>query len=195
MKAVDIIYSFIQKKLGTSDKVVLGFCGGRNVAAVFRELRDKDIDWSKVEIFLVDERWVSSDNEESNYKLVKDNLGVGVIHPFELDVEKYGKELDHFDLILLSSGEDGHVASQFPGMVTQEGKFVEVLDSPKLPKHRMTASVELLQTASVGIILFMGEGKKEALQRFKDDFVTLDECPAKLVLGIKEHYVITDNNI
>ena len=41
----------------------------------------------------------------------------------------------------------------------------------------------------------MGEGKKEALQRFKDDSVTLDECPAKLVLGIKEHYVITDNNI
>jgi len=149
-----------------------------------------------VHIFLVDERWVSQDDDESNYKLVRESLGVGVIHPFELDVDKYSEKLDGgFDLILLSSGEDGHVASQFPGMLKQEGKFVEVENAPKDPPHRMTASVELLQTASVAIVLFKGEGKKDALAKFKDDTVSVDECPAKLVKGIKEYYVITDNNI
>ena len=48
--------------------------GGKSPVTLFEALRLEPIDWSRVSVALVDERWVGGDDPDSNEKLVRDNL-------------------------------------------------------------------------------------------------------------------------
>src|SRR5580692_11663526 len=48
--------------------------GGRSPVKLFEDLRDLDLDWSRVSVRLVDERWVDSSDPSSNERLVRENL-------------------------------------------------------------------------------------------------------------------------
>jgi 6-phosphogluconolactonase len=70
------------------------------------------------------------------------------------------------DVVLLGMGEDGHVASLFPGHPTPPGALVaHVPDSPKPPPHRVTLTRRALATARATIVLATGERKRDALAR------------------------------
>ena len=76
-----------------------------------------------------------------------------------------------YDIILLSSGEDGHVGALYPdhhSVADQHHGFIVMDDSPKPPPERMTSSLSLMQTAEVALLLFVGEAKREAYERFND---------------------------
>ena len=72
------------------------------------------------------------------------------------------------DLLLLGMGEDGHIASLFPGRPFQgpggEPAF-PVLDSPKPPPRRITLALSTLATAGGGVLVAAGEGKRSVLER------------------------------
>lgn len=74
---------------------------------------------------------------------------------------------DGLDVALLGMGEDGHVASLFPGhaalALTQP--VAHITDSPKPPPARMTLTLPILRGAGERVILATGEGKRDALQR------------------------------
>ena len=48
--------------------------GGSTPKLLFEELSLINLDWSKVDLTLVDERWIDPDSEESNELLVKTHL-------------------------------------------------------------------------------------------------------------------------
>ena len=71
-----------------------------------------------------------------------------------------------FDAVLLSMGEDGHVASCFPGqteILNSSASAAAVSDSPKPPAQRVTITLHRLAQTPVAFIFALGTGKSEAL--------------------------------
>lgn len=203
-KVSKIISKEIKDLSKKQDKVVLGIPGGRSIVGIFKLLTKEKIDWSKVHIFMVDERRLPITSEDSNYSLAEPIfskvMGKEHLHPYNYKrpVKDYSNDLlahgGRFDIILLSAGEDGHVAGLFPNYTIKkkDDSFFTFDNSPKPPRKRMTASRKLLAKTHVAILLFFGEGKRQAYEMFNDKSVNVNKCPAKLVYGIKETYVVSD---
>ena len=167
---------------------------------------------------MIDERFVSLDHQDSNYGLAynlfirylfkQKKLPHKNIHPFiyhklpkNQAIRAYKNELREishkYDIILLSSGPDGHVASLFPNHETIKSPidyFIITESSPKIPKKRMSASRKLLIRSKTGILLFFGEKKKKAYENFLDKNLTEFDCPAKIIKKIKDSYVLLDTD-
>lgn len=78
--------------------------------------------------------------------------------------EQFG---DGLDVALLGLGEDGHIASLFPGRAPRSGTVAHVTDSPKPPAERMTMTLGMLQRAGLCVLLVTGGGKRDALLRLR----------------------------
>lgn len=206
----------LRVSLAAKKQVNLAVPGGRSVAKMFQVMQGEDIDWQRVHFFIIDERLVPIDHPDSNYKLLQDNfidplaragrIAPGNAHPFILDAsspdrgaKRYEEVLaEHgfrYDIILLSSGEDGHVGALYPNHHSIENRhhgFIVMHDSPKPPPDRMTSSLSLMQTADTALILFVGEAKREAYTKFNDAQCPVADCPAKFVLALKDTTVFTD---
>jgi len=134
----------IADRMSALDHVMFGIVGGSSVNGIFIELLRHDIDWQKVHIFMVDERCVPIDSDESNFKgahqsfirqlIAEGKMQESNVHPYhyndiheESSLVQYNEEFTQvwemadrdeearFDITLLSAGEDGHTASLFPG--------------------------------------------------------------------------------
>ena len=216
-KAAEYILDKARELSETKDKIVLALPGGRSIAGILKEFNNSDDEvWKKIHIFMVDERLVPIEDPESNYKLLLDSFAQNLIdknilpkenlHPFVMDSNKddYGtgdylnslnEQGGKYDIILLSAGEDGHVGGLFPNnktLIVKGISYVTMMDSPKPPKERMTSSIELVSSASHAVLLFIGEGKREALDAFNNPKLGILDCPAKLVLWMREGRVFTD---
>ncbi|MCJ7665558.1 MAG: 6-phosphogluconolactonase [Actinobacteria bacterium] len=215
--ASDFFTDQTKKILNTKDSVTWALPGGRSVSGIFRSLSIRnDIPWVKIHFFIVDERMVPLSDIESNYRLLEENLTGDLIkkgyisreniHPFiykpgkddngsgdyEEELKKFG---GYFDIVLLSSGEDGHVAGIYPSHHSIKNNykyFFTMDDSPKPPCKRMSSSRILLLKSRSAVLLFYGDSKKSAFKRFMDRSITRIECPAKIVSKINNSLVLTD---
>ncbi len=215
-KTAEQIAKLINKYSEKQSFVTLALPGGRSVSGIFSNLLEQTISWNKVHIFLIDERLVTLNSEESNFKLIKESLLNSLvtsgklppenIHPFKYDknsldsgISFYEQELleisNYFDIILVSSGEDGHIAGLFPNhetILNTSQFFMKTSTSPKLPEKRMSASKNLIERSKSAVILFIGEEKRQALSNFDNPALTIEQCPAKLIKNIHDNYIITD---
>jgi 6-phosphogluconolactonase len=210
------ILAFSLRKLCLKQKTVaIALPGGRSVAGVLEALAKRKVNWSKINIFMVDERLVPEGDPSSNFSLVKSALVTTLeargllpaqnVHPFtysgslKSDLFNYESELrlysEGFDIALLSAGEDGHVASLFPNHQTVNSKkdyFITTLTSPKPPSGRVSASASLIAGAKVALVVFFGEEKRKALENFFNPKLSIRNCPAKLARKAKSCFVVTD---
>jgi len=97
-------------------------CGGSSPLPIYDNLSNKDLDWSKVSIFLGDDRVVPSDHQDSNNYLIqlhllKNNASSASFYPLN-DSKITIKDIRRpFDVVLLGLGNDGHFASLFPAQL------------------------------------------------------------------------------
>lgn len=216
IKAANQITQKIHEYLKTQPHVVFAIPGGRSILGIFSLLKHQNISWEKVHIFMADERLVSPDSSDTNFRqaekefleyLVKQNkLPRKNLHPYtyfnfpdEKGLEAYKNELkeisDKFDILLLSSGEDGHVGSLFPhhpSIKDPSEFFIISKDTPKPPTKRLAASRKLLEKSKTAILLFFGETKAQAFKNFQDKNLSIIDCPAKLVQSIQDSHVFLD---
>jgi 6-phosphogluconolactonase len=218
--AARTIFHVLAKK-PAGEPLTVGLCGGRSVVGLLGALlaeshaQPQDI-LSRIHFFMVDERVVPLDDPNSNYgglyglffeKLIRDGLiQPEQLHPFVARMEsapqvcqEYFSELQRFggefDVVVLGMGEDGHVAGLFPRhsvLAAQEKGFLSFSDSPKPPPQRMTASVPLVCSSSLAILLALGEGKRAAWEAFQDPANTVADCPACMVHHVDRCLVVTD---
>ncbi len=195
----------------TQDTVVMGLVGGTSVAGIYEHLKTLPIRvWSQVHMFLADDRQVAITDDRSNGKLVYDHLAKELIErgdmpeenfhwymhdkPVEEYCTAFKQQGGRFDILILSAGEDGHIAGLFPDHTVENESscFITFADSPKPPAQRMSASKETLLDAQYGVLLFFGEGKRKALDLFMNPETQLSSCPAKIVEHIPNASVFTD---
>lgn len=215
-KGAEIVADRIERRAARQPNVVLGVVGGRSVGGIYKHLRDADLPWEQVHYFMADERLVPITSDESNFKLVRDDL-IGTLidsgklppenaHAFELDeslpdmgagayTDEFSNVGGKFDIAIMSAGEDGHTASLFPNHPSVEDEsegFIVVENSPKPPPRRISASRRMLERTSTALMIFYGEAKRDALAKFRDKSIDVLGCPSKVVITLDEAFVITD---
>ncbi|MGM5483457.1 MAG: 6-phosphogluconolactonase [Nanobdellota archaeon] len=201
--------SIITRK--SKNSLVLAIPGGSSVYGIFKQLLKEDIEWKNVHIFMIDERIVPINHEKSNFRQAKESflqilldkkkIPESNVHPYtpEKGIKNYQEELEKvggkFDIILLSSGEDCHIASLYPehhSIRDNSDYFIEMEDSPKDPPKRMSSTRKLLLKSEVSILLFLGENKREAFHKYMDKNYNIEQCPCKIADKSPETYILTN---
>jgi 6-phosphogluconolactonase len=158
-----------------------GVTGGSTALIFLPALREANVDWSRITLFWGDERAVSPESDDSNYRLAEDMLlrplaakapnairMRGEMADLQYAARDYAAELPPaLDLLILGVGDDGHVCSLFPGhpaLMDESARVLVIEDSPKPPPSRLTLSMNYVLRAKSAWIVAVGERKRNLLQ-------------------------------
>jgi 6-phosphogluconolactonase len=176
--------------------------GGRSPRPVLDALSRAELDWSKVVVTLVDERWVAPDSDDSNERLVRETLlqdsaaqarFVGMktdaadAYAGQAAVETAFADLPWpLDIILLGMGDDGHTASLFPqGAELAEGLASTALTiaatPPVAPHQRLSLTAHAILHSRHIFLQIGGAGKKAVYDRALAGGA-VEELPIRLAL-------------
>jgi 6-phosphogluconolactonase len=170
--------------------------GGRIAAKVLRSVGELPasgaIDWSRVDLWWGDERFLGAGDPDRNETQARAALLDALpldparVHAMpasdgpdgddaEAAAARYARELaaaagpgaalPHFDVLMLGVGEDGHVASIFPGHPSYDeaGVTAAVHNSPKPPPTRITLTLPTIRAAEQVWLIAAGPDKTDAV--------------------------------
>lgn len=161
-------------------------------SSIVAQAKTRAVSFGFVHFFWADERCVPPDDAESNFRSANELLFLPLkipeknIHRIrgedspEVAVQKAVSEISNIaplnsdgqpvlDLIFLGMGEDGHVASLFPGeseaAISDKAVFRAIKNSPKPPPNRVTLGYAAIAAAKEVWVLTSGNGKETALRQ------------------------------
>jgi 6-phosphogluconolactonase len=189
-------------------EAVLAVSGGSTPEALYKRLAKADLDWSRVCVVLVDERWVEPGEAGSNETFLRSTLMtdraakarmVGLKAPGETPLDGLADVTErlsdiHFppDVVILGMGDDGHTASWFPrsdgldAALAEAGPPVCAIRAKQTAvtgslTDRITLTRAALAGAGLSLLLIAGEGKKAALEAALGDGPVAD-MPVRALL-------------
>ena len=163
--------------------------------------RFTNIDWPHVRVFFTDERCVTPDDEQSNYRMIKESLldhvkvcdncvhrmqgeltAVPAANLYEqVILDEFPADDDRLDFVLLGLAADGHTASLFPGTealtITDASCFGN--EVPRLDDERVTLTFPFLNNARQIVFLVTGPSKTETLAKVLTADRDLNHLPAQ----------------
>ena len=185
-----------QSATGSASVVLTG--GGIGIAtleAVAASPARDALDWSRVDVYWGDERFLPTGDAERNERQAREALLDAVpldpqrVHPMGASdgpdgddltgaAARYadllaaaapdGSAVPHFDVLLLGMGPEGHTASMFPdtpAVHELDRTVVGVVECPKPPPRRISLTRRAIASADEVWLLAAGKSKAEAIGR------------------------------
>ncbi len=190
--------------------------GGKTPSSIYRSLsvppRRDEIDWTKLKLFLTDERFVPFESDLSNYRMVYETLLSKLVSSpkfvrvetenlsIEESCKKYSKDIEEsmnlkngelpvFDIALLGIGKDGFTASIYPDTelpeVEKNISYV-VKDLSRSSCERVTLSSHVLFGAKKIFFIACDEGKAEIVQKVLEGNYSPKEIPVMLYKNVED---------
>jgi len=187
--AEDLAETVARRLAGAIEKrgmATIAVSGGSTPPPFFQALSRKKIDWGRVIVTLVDERFVPPSSERSNaalatrYLLQNDAAQakfIGLYQPAET-VEEAAENADEeisslplpLDVVVLGMGPDGHTASFFPDAedialkLGAHDRHVLPIYAKSVGEPRLTLSMPLICAARFVALHIEGQEKRRVLQ-------------------------------
>ncbi|MCW4116405.1 6-phosphogluconolactonase [Aurantimonas sp. MSK8Z-1] len=190
--------------IATRGSATLAVSGGSTPKRFFEVLSGATIEWDRVTVTLVDERWVPDTDARSNAGLVRRHLLQGPaaaaqFEPLYRDSDSPDEALDEvaheigllsrpLDVVILGMGADGHTASFFPGADTLAAAIdpaaktvVAAVRAASAGEPRITLTLPILAEARFLALHIEGADKKATLDAALQDG-PIPEYPVRAVL-------------
>lgn len=174
-------------------KVNIALSGGNTPLPILEKLKNEKLSWDNFNFFLVDERIVPMNSNESNYKNIKEVFfnhitsntfpmlsDNGDVNEMIMTYEKRIKDnlmlsangLPIFDLMILGMGVDGHTASLFPNTkaLEEQEKIIVKNEVPQLNSSRITLTFPVLLNSHEIIVLLKGVDKQIVFDEINQGF-------------------------
>lgn len=194
---------------------VVALSGGGTPKPVYREIGiagdAKQLPWSNIHLFWGDERHVPPAHDESNFKMVKEQLlgqisiPEGNVHrvPAEMEVRMaafsyeevlrgfFETEQPQFDLVFLGMGEDGHTASLFPHSagLNEEQRWFIANYSAKKEEWRLTLTKNAINAARNILVLVRGRSKAKMVAEALTGPIDNEEKPIQLISPVEGNMI------
>lgn len=183
----DSIVTSLRGALDTTGRAGLAVSGGRSPIPLYERLSRADIDWSKVHVRLVDDRFVPLDHPDSNERLVRRHLLIGpaatadfvglVQDPTDIvrSVALSNRQHEHLTVAVLGMGDNGHTASLFPGAPQLSrgldpnfpDRYLDV-DPVDAPHRRISMSLAALLRCGRLVLGLQGDTKRQVFERARE---------------------------
>lgn len=198
LSLANALASELEAALLHEDRVSLAVPGGSTPGPVFDELSAADLDWSRVDVLLTDERRVPPDHDRSNERLIRNRLlqnraGAANFVRLVPEDDDLSAQIDRLqprlplNVLVLGMGADMHTASLFPGApqlhaaLDRHAPPLMLVDASEGLEPRITLTAPALAGALSTHVLITGEDKKAALAQAQKE--TPGTAPISLVLG------------
>ena len=213
-KVVDLISEFDEATVVLTG----GSMGIAVLAAIAASPARESVDWSRINVWWGDERWLPTGDPDRNETQARaallDHVGLDParVHPFpasdsgltlDAAADAYAAELaaaarrghlPYLDITLLGMGADGHIASLFPeraGIRETERSVISVLNSPKPPPERLSLTLPVVNSSARVWLVVAGADKASALGLTLAG-ASSDEVPAAGVEGRRKTVFFVD---
>lgn len=176
----------LRRAIDARGVATIALAGGNTPRRFLQALSRQSLDWSKVRVLPVDERWVPNTDPRSNERLLREHLLQGEaaaaellplyrpVETPEVALQSVAGDIAHralpLDVAVLGMGEDGHVASLFPDLVRRDVGLSPSGRAPVLairtaaaPEPRITLTLSAIFTAPALYLHIEGAGKRRVL--------------------------------